>query len=98
MDAIVITKEAWIELANVLVELTSSASVGERARAHLSACLIKVSEANPELQDDNGTWFWCTHHKATETSSQCDDCTHVGPFSSKEDAENSEHAKLSNRT
>ena len=54
------------------------------------------------------SWYWCTYHGNVATVSEsgelrCPDgddtygghCTCVGPFSSKEDAENSEHARLS---
>jgi len=53
-------------------------------------------------------WFWCTYHgnsAAPDTSGElkCKDgddtygghCTCVGPFRTKQDAETSEHAKLS---
>jgi hypothetical protein len=47
---------------------------------------------NPNITEGNVTWFWCNAHKESHTGDYCskgkpETCLDVGPYSTKEDAD-----------
>ncbi len=52
-----------------------------------------MSEGSKALGDAHGDWYYCFKHAKVETREECNQMDRMGPYPTREDAENSARAR-----
>ena len=50
--------------------------------------LVSMSGESTHLGDAQGEWYYCFKHKKVETNADCHEMDRMGPYPTREDAEN----------